>query len=50
MAAGPPGIGNSVITPSVVMRPMLLPSVNHSAPSGPLVMLPAVKVLGLKPN
>ena len=31
------GIGNSVIVPLVVMRPILLPcsSVNHSAPSGP---------------
>src|SRR5271163_3414135 len=34
------GIGNSVITPAVVMRPILLAfiSVNHSAPSGPTVM------------
>jgi hypothetical protein len=31
-------IGNSVITPSVVMRPMALLSVNHNAPSGPAVM------------
>src|SRR5258708_6341886 len=34
------GIGNSVITPAVVMRPIAtLVSVNHSAPSGPAVML-----------
>jgi hypothetical protein len=35
------GILVSVIVPSVAMRPMLLPncSVNHSAPSGPCVML-----------
>src|SRR5258707_8123073 len=36
------GTGKSVITPSVVMRPILLAtlgdSVNHSAPSGPVVM------------
>src|SRR5258706_403686 len=33
------GIGNSVITPAVVMRPILSPSsVNHSAPAGPVVM------------
>src|SRR6266567_3173634 len=44
------GIGNSVMAPVVVMRPILLPpvpdSVNHRAPSGPDVMpkgsLPAV--------
>src|SRR6266545_1983522 len=35
-----PGIGNSVMVPVVVIRPIcLLPnSVNHSAPSGPAVM------------
>src|SRR6266853_1428943 len=35
------GIGNSVITPAVVMRPILLAfcSVNHRAPSGPVVMI-----------
>src|SRR5215813_13829809 len=41
MAMGPlltVGIGNSVITPAVVMRPMLLLFTNHSAPSGPVVM------------
>ena len=34
------GIGYSMNTPAVVMRPILLPdlSVNHSAPSGPVVM------------
>ena len=35
------GMGYSVITPDVVIRPILLladPSVNHSAPSGPAVM------------
>src|SRR5258706_12994878 len=39
------GIGNSVITPAVVMRPILpgtdslaKPSVYHSAPSGPVVI------------
>src|SRR5258707_13410636 len=34
------GTGNSVITPAVVIRPILLPtcSANHSAPSGPVVM------------
>src|SRR5260370_492873 len=38
------GMGKSVATPSVVMRPILLTgvavSVNHSAPSGPAAMLP----------
>ena len=35
-----PGSAYSVITPAVVIRPILLPldSVNHSAPSGPAVM------------
>jgi hypothetical protein len=34
------GIGNSVMVPVVVIRPIWLPlcSVNHSAPSGPAVM------------
>ena len=34
------GIGNSVTTPAVVMRPILLVSlsVNQSAPSGPAAM------------
>ena len=34
------GTGTSVYTPAVVMRPILLLifSVNHSAPSGPVVM------------
>src|SRR5262249_42907650 len=32
------GIANSVITPAVVMRPMLLLFTNHNAPSGPVVM------------
>lgn len=34
------GMLHSLITPAVVMRPMLLPfvSVNHSAPSGPAVI------------
>jgi hypothetical protein len=34
------GTGYSVITPAVVMRPILLPpySVNQSAPSGPAVI------------
>src|SRR5258708_34898727 len=32
------GIGNSVITPAVVMRPMLLLFTNHSAPSRPAVV------------
>src|SRR6516162_2605091 len=37
MPTGPPGRGYSVRSPSVVIRPILLPnsSVNHSAPSGP---------------
>src|SRR5258706_577627 len=41
------GSGNSVITPSVVMRPILLPdcSVNHSAPSGPVVMPTALELV-----
>jgi hypothetical protein len=44
MASAPPlgsGTGNAVITPAVVMRPILLlvPSkVNHRAPSGPATM------------
>src|SRR5215813_694015 len=34
-----PAIGNSVITPPVVIRPILLAlSVNHRAPSGPSVI------------
>jgi hypothetical protein len=43
----PTGKGNSVMTPAVVIRPMSPPqgqpkpeAVNHSAPSGPVVMLP----------
>ena len=34
------GIGNSVMTPAVVIRPILLPllSVNQRLPSGPAVM------------
>ena len=44
------GVRNSAITPPVVIRPILLasPSVNHSAPSDPVVMrkglLPAVGI------
>ena len=37
------GTGNSVITPAVVIRPILVYSVNHSAPSGPAVMPSARK-------
>src|SRR5260370_178477 len=45
MATGSPSAGNSVTTPAVVMRPILpavgwaklARSVNHSAPSGPVV-------------
>src|SRR5262249_401814 len=50
------GIGNSAITPAVVMRPIwLLPfSMNHSAPSGPVVMregaLPAVGIVNSTVN
>src|SRR6266511_385299 len=38
--ANPVGMGYSVMAPSVVIRPMLLPmySVNHSLPSGPEAM------------
>jgi len=38
------GTGYSVITPAVVMRPILFPaySVNHSAPSGPAVIPPGL--------
>ena len=46
------GSGNSVITPAVVMRPIPLPafepSANHSAPSGPVVMLPGELPLAIE--
>ena len=42
------GIVNSVITPAVVMRPILLSlSVNHSAPSGPTVMPKGMLAVGV---
>src|SRR5437588_13074335 len=42
------GRANSVILPSVVIRPILplTDSVNHSAPSGPVVIPPALLVSG----
>src|SRR5512142_562116 len=42
------GMANSVITPAVVIRPILLPSasVNQRAPSGPAVM-PAGALFGV---
>src|SRR5262249_3069366 len=43
------GIGNSVITPAVVIRPILLVSfsVNHSAPSGPVVISQVPRPVGI---
>src|SRR6188474_1124408 len=47
-ALGLVGIGNSVMAPAVVIRPILCPfsSVNQSAPSGPAVM-PAGRLTGV---
>ena len=46
------GSGNSVTTPAVVMRPILLPlsSANHRFPSGPVAMPPGRLVATGRPN
>src|SRR5579859_2027331 len=40
LVAGAVGVATSVITPAVVIRPMLMPHLNQRLPSGPLTIPP----------